>query len=334
MSHEAENYVSCQQNFPGQDESQWEGCSKCSRLYVPRVGQYVCDDCLPSWNLDVDRQAEVDQISCLTRRSVSPLPKLRIAARKKNTRRVWIPPVVGGGRMSPPPAWGTGKVNTRLQQAEGRVRQQIGEGAGQVRQTRVVKKGQVNFQPVQGKGTEYQHQLQGAGRVRHKQVVMEGRVKYQQAQGEGHVHRQQEEGNGGVRQRGDGPRRGDKRGRVVDLDYLHKDSLAVGQGVTWAQVVKGLSYNPRNSTSSWPKCFYVVPIEMGQVVQRPAGGGGHVEGLICDQVLRGTVGGQGPDARELQPEEVIVDLGPTVRRHTVMSMIPVMYKDYVNNMIE
>ena len=87
-------------------ESQWEGCSKCSQLYIPRAEQYVCDDCLPNWNLDVDRQTEAD------------------------TRRGWIQPVMTGERMSPPSARGAGQVYNQLQQAEGYVRHQLEEGGG------------------------------------------------------------------------------------------------------------------------------------------------------------------------------------------------------------
>ena len=265
MDHETEEDTNCQRKFPEQEmvqdgESQWEGCSKCSQLYIPRAEQYVCDDCLPSWNLDVDRQAEVVSTSCLTRMSVSKPPNLMITATKANTGRAWIPPVMKGGRMSPPPACGAGQVYTQLQQAEGHVRHQKDEAEGQVRLQQVVKKGRVNNQPVQGKRQVYQRPVQGVGYARHKQVVTEGRVKYQQVQGDerlhqlaqggGRVRHQQEEGEGQVRRKGDDPRHWDKRGGVVGLDECTaapvpaKDSHAVGQGMTWAQVVQGQVRRP------------------------------------------------------------------------------------------
>ena len=77
-------------------------------------------------------------------------------------------------------------------------------------------------------------------------------------------------------------------GEMPNAEGAEKDGLAVGQGVTWAQVVKGLKYDSRKSAISQPQHIDVKPVEVvgegsdedlvqGQVVQGPMGRGGLVE---------------------------------------------------------
>ena len=86
-----------------------------------------------------------------------------------------------------------------------------------------------------------------------------------------------------------------------------------------------------------PQRFDVLPVEVGrddhtnapvpaQVTRGRVAGKGRVEDPTCDQVVQGPVGGDVPDAEELQPEEAITeqtaDPGPTVRRSARVSMVP------------
>ena len=89
-----------------------------------------------------------------------------------------------------------------------------------------------------------------------------------------------------------------------------------------------------------PQRFDVLPVEVGrddhanapvpaQVTRGRVAGKGRVEDPICDQVVQGPVGGDVPDAKELQPKEVIADPDTNVRKSTRVSKDPSKYKDYV-----
>ena len=67
-----------------------------------------------------------------------------------------------------------------------------------------------------------------------------------------------------------------------------------------------------------PQRFDVLPVEVGrddhanapvpaQVTRGRVAGKGRVEDPTCDQVVQGPVGGDVPDAEELQPDEVAME---------------------------
>ena len=93
-----------------------------------------------------------------------------------------------------------------------------------------------------------------------------------------------------------------------------------------------------------PQRFDVLPVEVGrddhanapvpaQVTRGRVVGEGRVEDPVRDQVVRGPVGEDIPDAEEVQPEEVTTkqtaDPGPIIRRSARVSRVPSKYKDYV-----
>ena len=127
---------------------------------------------------------------------------------------------------------------------------------------------------------------------------------------------------------------------IPNAEGAQQDGLAVGQGVTWAQVVKGLKYDSRKSAMSQPQHLDVKPVEVvgegsdedlvqGQVVQGPMGRGDCVEGPVSVRLVRGPIDGDVLDAKRLQPEKVFTDPGPTINRSTKVSKVPNKYKDVV-----
>ena len=74
----------------------------------------------------------------------------------------------------------------------------------------------------------------------------------------------------------------------------------------------------RKYTMFQPQRFDVLPVEVGrddhanapvpaQVTRGRVAGKGRVEDPTCDQVVQGPVGGDVPDAEELQPDEVAME---------------------------
>ena len=59
------------------------------------------------------------------------------------------------------------------------------------------------------------------------------------------------------------------------------------------------------------------------------GRGGRVEDPVPGRVVQGPVGGDMLDAKELRPEKVFTDLGPTIKRSAKVSKVPNKYKDLV-----
>ena len=109
-------------------------------------------------------------------------------------------------------------------------------------------------------------------------------------------------------QRGNYPRRWDKRGVVVEVLTQVSRGHVVGEG---------------HDEDPVPD----------QVEQGPVGGEGRVEDPVRDQVVQGPMGGDVPDAELLQPDEVAMehpaDPGPTIRRSARVSRVPNKYKDFV-----
>ena len=66
-----------------------------------------------------------------------------------------------------------------------------------------------------------------------------------------------------------------------------------------------------------------------QVIQEPVRGEVVVEDPVHDPVVRGPVGGGVVDDGELQPEAVMADPVPTIRRSARVTRVPAKYKDYV-----
>ena len=66
-----------------------------------------------------------------------------------------------------------------------------------------------------------------------------------------------------------------------------------------------------------------------RVVQEPVGGKGGFEDPVQDPVVRGPVGGDVVDNGELQPEAVVADPSPTIRRSARVPRVPAKYKDFV-----
>ena len=66
-----------------------------------------------------------------------------------------------------------------------------------------------------------------------------------------------------------------------------------------------------------------------RVVQEPVGGEGGVEDPVHDPLVRGPVGGDVVNDGELQPEGVVADPSPTIRRSARVPRVPAKYKDFV-----
>ena len=138
-------------------------------------------------------------------------------------------------------------------------------------------------------------------------------------------------------QRGNYPRRWDKRGVVVEV--LPHDQHQVRVEGSRKLMLRNRRYL-RKYTRFQPQQFEVIPVEKemekqanaplpAQVTRGRVVGEGRVEDPVPDQVVQGLVGGDVPDARELQPEEVIADPSPIIRRSTRVSKVPTKYKDFV-----
>ena len=161
-------------------------------------------------------------------------------------------------------------------------------------------------------------------------------------------------------QRGNYPRRWEKRGVVVEV--LTHDQYQVRVEGSRKLTLRNRRYL-RKYTRFQPQRFDAVPVKVGQddhanapvpaqvtrghvvgegcdedtvpdqVVQEPVGGEGRVEDPVRDQVVQGPMGGDVPDAELLQPDEVAMehpaDPGPTIRRSARLSRVPNKYKDFV-----
>ena len=70
-----------------------------------------------------------------------------------------------------------------------------------------------------------------------------------------------------------------------------------------------------------------------QEIQEPVGGEVGVEDPEHDPVVRGPVGGEEVDDGELQPEAVMADPIPTIRRSARVPKVPAKYKDFVMEVV-
>ena len=144
-------------------------------------------------------------------------------------------------------------------------------------------------------------------------------------------------------QRGNYPRRWDKRGVVVEI--LDHDQYQVRVEGSRKLTLRNRRYL-RKYTRYQPPRFDVVPVEVepsqddhanapvpAQVVRGHVVGDGRDEDPVRAQVVQGPVVGDVPDAEELQPDEVALeqpaDPEPIVRRSTRATRVPFKYKDFV-----
>ena len=157
-------------------------------------------------------------------------------------------------------------------------------------------------------------------------------------------------------QRGNYPRRWDKRGVVVEV--LPHDQHQVRVEGSRKLTLRNQRYL-RKYTRFQPQQFEVVPVdremdkqanahvpaqvtqgrEVGdgrvedpvpdRVIQEPVGGEGGVEDPVHDPAVQGPKGGDVVDNGELQPEAVMADPIPTIRRSARVTKVPAKYKDYV-----
>ena len=70
-----------------------------------------------------------------------------------------------------------------------------------------------------------------------------------------------------------------------------------------------------------------------RVIQEPVWREGGVEDPVHDPVVRGPVGGDVVDDGELQPEEVVADPIPTIRRSAKVPKVAAKYKDFVMEVV-